>query len=116
MADYIDRKKAREEACRRCTHSIGEDGCGYPEPCGKLIAAFLNAESSNVVPADAVREDSHGRWEEIDWIEPDGHGFGTVRIRNRGLRCNQCANVFKKEHLWKKNFCPNCGARMIGVE
>lgn len=58
----------------------------------------------------------HGRWEEVDWVEPDGHSFGTVRILKAGLQCNKCANVFRKKLLWKDNYCPNCGARMDGGE
>lgn len=63
-------------------------------------------------PAADVEEVRCGRWEEVDWVEPDGHGFGTVRTPKAGLRCNQCSNVFKKELLWKRNYCPNCGAKM----
>ena len=64
------------------------------------------------IPAADVAEVRCGRWEEVDWVEPDGHGFGTVRTPKAGLRCNQCSNVFKKELLWKRNYCPACSAKM----
>lgn len=70
------------------------------------------AKMIELLPAADVEEVRCGRWEEVDWVEPDGHGFGTVRTPKAGLRCNQCSNVFKKELLWKRNYCPNCGAKM----
>lgn len=54
----------------------------------------------------------HGRWEEADWVEPDGYGFGCVRKHKAALRCTNCRCCFKKELLWENNFCPSCGARM----
>ena len=71
-------------------------------------------DAINRTPAANVEPVRHGRWEETDWVEPDGHGFGAIRTPNAGLRCSQCACVFKKELLWKRNWCPNCGARMDG--
>ena len=68
------------------------------------------------MPAADVAPVRHGIWEEVDWVDPDGHGFGTVRIPKAGLRCSQCSNVFKKELLWKDNYCPNCGSLMNGKE
>lgn len=51
MAEYIDREKIREETCKGCVHRTGKDGCGWPEPCEKLIGAFLNAEPSDITYA-----------------------------------------------------------------
>lgn len=84
----------------------------------------VNGVTISAVPAGIIRYAPtidaapvvYGQWEEVDWVEPDGHSFGTVRILKAGLRCNQCANVFRKKLLWKDNFCPNCGARMDGGE
>lgn len=64
------------------------------------------------LPTADVAEVRHGRWEEADWVELDVHGLETTRIPKAGLRCSRCSNVFKKELLWKDNYCPNCGARM----
>lgn len=52
----------------------------------------------------------HGKWEECDWVEYDGHSE-CVHYPRKGLRCSRCCNVFKKELLWKANCCPNCGAK-----
>ena len=65
-------------------------------------------------PAADVEPVRNGRWEECDWVDVDEHGFGTRRTFKAGLRCSQCACVFKKELLWKRNWCPNCGAKMEG--
>ena len=37
MDDYIDRGKIRDEACHGCTHRTGKEGCGWPEPCNRLL-------------------------------------------------------------------------------
>lgn len=65
MGNYIDREKVRQEACNGCTHRIGQDGCGWPEPCGKLIAAFLNAEPSNVAPVAVEKCKKCGKIKEV---------------------------------------------------
>ena len=61
---------------------------------------------------DAV-EVVHGEWEECDWVKYDGHGE-CVHYPKAALRCSNCCNAFKKELLWKDNYCPNCGADMRG--
>ena len=61
---------------------------------------------------DAV-EVVHGEWEECDWVKYDGHGE-CVHYPNAALRCSNCCTAFKKELLWKDNYCPGCGAKMDG--
>ena len=94
MADYIERASALAAIRERCA------------PCGEGIEALKSVTAADVAP---VR---HGRWEECDYVEPCIHGFGTIRHANAGLKCTNCVNVFKKELLWKDNYCPNCGAKM----
>ena len=53
----------------------------------------------------------YGEWEECDWIEYDGHGE-CVHYPKEGLKCSNCGSAFKKEFLWKNNYCPNCGSEM----
>lgn len=77
----------------------GSDGAAAME----IVAATPAADVAPVV---------HARWDETDWVEPDGHGFGTIRTPNAGLRCTRCTCVFKKELLWKRQYCPGCGAKM----
>lgn len=52
-----------------------------------------------------------GEWSECDWVEYDGHGE-CIHHPKAGLRCSNCCNAFKKELLWKDNYCPNCGTKM----
>lgn len=94
MSDYISRDAFKKKYL--C--------CGYlPEMSEKEFDEF---------PAADVEPERNGRWEECDWVDVDEHGFGTRRIFKAGLRCNQCACVFKKKLLWKRNYCPSCGAKM----
>lgn len=44
MPEYIDREKIRDEVCNGCTHRIGKDGCGWPEPCQELLTALISAD------------------------------------------------------------------------
>ena len=105
MAEYINRKAAINEA-----EKYGlSDGSVIGRHSG--IADCIASEISKIPAAD-VAPVRRGEWEETDWVEPDWNGFGTVRIQNGGLRCSRCANVFRKELLWKENYCPNCGAKM----
>lgn len=106
MAEYIE----REAALNICQKEY-EDRLEMCDYCGDTVAWNIGGQIKELPAAD-VAEVRCGRWEEVDWVEPDGHGFGTVRTPKAGLRCNQCSNVFKKELLWKRNYCPECGAKM----
>lgn len=106
MSDYISREAAidyiKRQQCKKCS-DIGL--CGN---CAVLVAIRL----LETVPAADVEPERNGRWEECDWVDVDEHGFCTRRTFKAGLRCNQCACVFKKKLLWKRNYCPSCGAKM----
>lgn len=112
MSDYISReaaiKKIREAAgCAECDRNSALCVC--------TICDFYDAiRLIKRIPAADVEPVRNGRWEECDWVDVDEHGFGTRRTFKAGLRCSQCACVFKKKLLWKRNYCPNCGARMDG--
>lgn len=98
MAEYIKREAAMEIVKRTG---------------GDYAAAFAELRK---LPAADVAPVRHGRWEEADWIEPDDRGFELIRTPKAAWRCSECRNCFKKELLWKNNYCPNCGAKMDGAE
>lgn len=62
--------------------------------------------------ADVVKV-NHGEWTECDWVIYDGHSE-CVHYPKAALCCSKCKHTFKKELLWTKNYCPNCGAKMDG--
>lgn len=64
------------------------------------------AEYLDELPAADVTPVRCGKWEETDWVEPDWQGFSMIRTPNGGFRCSRCANVFKRELLWKKTIAP----------
>lgn len=68
------------------------------------------------LPAADVAPVRRGLWEEADWVEPDHKGFELIRTPKAAWRCSRCCHCFKKELLWKDDYCPNCGARMDGAE
>lgn len=68
-------------------------------------------EAFNEIPAADVRQVVHGKWKVCDWVEYDGHEE-YIHYPREGLCCTNRRHVFKKELLWKENFCPNCGANM----
>ena len=101
MDEYIKREYAVD--------AVLDVYCDTPDidlSCEKFEAAIFKIPPADVVP---VR---YARWEEADWVEPDCHGFGIIRTPKAALRCSNCKNCFKKELLWKDNYCPNCGCRM----
>lgn len=102
MADYINREVTLK-ILTRIADCVSDSRRRAVTRCIREIASLAPA---NVEP---VR---NGRWEECDWVDVDEHGFGTRRTFKAGLRCNQCACVFKKELLWKRNYCPSCGRKM----
>lgn len=101
MAEYIERETLL-------------DALGFEK---KLIHTVRDNSTFGIIlstPAADVAPVVHSRWEECDYVEPCVHGFGTNRIKNAGMKCLNCVHVFKKDLLWKDNFCPNCGAKMSG--
>ena len=101
MDEYI-----KKEAAIRAVLNDSPEQVGYSREDAADCIRYTDA--ADVAP---VR---HARWEEADWVEPDCHGFGIIRTPKAALRCSNCKNCFKKELLWKDNYCPNCGADMRG--
>lgn len=101
MAEYVERGALLDALGYDATKSMWVQ----PESTFGII---LSAPAADVAP---VR---HGRWIECDYLEPCIYGFGTIRRKNKGLKCNQCVHVFEAKSLWMQNFCPNCGALMDG--
>ena len=112
MSDYISREAAiayireQSEEMSKAFEELGGESGIYADAYNDL------AEDFHRIPAADVEPVRRGRWEECDWVGVDEHGFGTRRTFKAGLRCSQCACVFKKELLWKRNYCPSCGAKM----
>lgn len=70
-------------------------------------AANLNSSMSAADVAPVV----HAQWEAVALVEVDSRGE-TYRIPNAGLRCPWCMCDFDKKLLWRRSYCPNCGAKM----
>lgn len=105
MSDYISR-----EAAVKIAQKYGlVNGSALGRHTGLADCIAIEIEG---LPAADVEPVRRGRWEECDWVDVDEHGFGTRRTFKAGLRCSQCACVFKKKLLWKRNYCPNCGSKM----
>lgn len=79
---------------------------GFESDFDAAYKELLEAKSVDDAPV------VHAKWENCDWVEPCYHGCGTIRIPNAGMKCTNCVHVFKKDLLWKDNYCPNCGAKM----
>ena len=108
MAEYIECRKCVSPDCKGCNLKNLETMLNN----GKFDC--LMNENRCINPSADVAPVRNGRWEEADWVEPDCHGFGNIRTPKAALRCSNCKNCFKKELLWKDNYCPNCGTDMRG--
>lgn len=90
MSEYIDREKIVLKTCSDCARQV-DLVCRHPEPCGKLISAFLCEEQENVAPV------VHGKW-----------------IFNDGWWEFICTNCHKAiENIKKYEYCPHCGAKIV---
>lgn len=111
MAEYIEREIAlsiHEPAkSNRCYQTDNLDDA-YGQGWDDALCCLERLPAADVVPV------VHGRWEEVDWVEIENGGHEFIRTLDAALRCSNCRNCFKKELLWKRNYCPNCGARMDG--
>ena len=104
MTDYISREDALF-ALRKAERG------GSMTALTRLERAYAEIRE---MPAANVAEVHHARWEEADWHEYDAQSGETIRFPKAAIVCSDCRNAFKKDALWKRNSCPNCGAKMDG--
>lgn len=110
MAEYIEREALMEDC--KCMINEMWNSKTAPVSWPHAYAEFLdNVERA---PAADVAPVVHGEWETVDWLEYDAQSCEMIRCPEEGIACTRCRYVFKKDALWKRNFCPNCGARMDG--
>ena len=105
MHEYIER-----EAAVKVAEKYGlANGSALGRHTG--LADCIASEIADIPAAD-VAPVVHGRWTETDWVEMESGGHDFIKTLKEALRCSNCRNCFKKELLWKTNFCPNCGSKM----
>ena len=101
MADYI--------SCEAALKDFEDCNAGNPRWTPQRVKTFLLRQ-----PAADVAEVVYGKWEETDWREYDAQSCETIRYPKAAIVCTNCRCAFKKDALWKRNFCPSCGAKMDG--
>lgn len=111
MSDYIKRDvllEARELAI--CAYENA--GIFNADAIRNHLKLLLDAVADT--PAADVAEVVFARWEEADWREYDAQSCETIRYPKAAIVCTNCRCAFKKDALWKRDFCPSCGAKMNG--
>ena len=108
MTEYIERealiRRIKEIHCAECDsyHGVRCRACWVDDTLD-----YIDSE-----PAADVAEVVFARWEEADWREYDAQSCETIRYPKAAIVCTNCRCAFKKDALWKRNFCPSCGAKM----
>lgn len=102
MAEYFE----REALIGDLTAAMDHRGMG--QVIGQTLIRYVKRQ-----PTADVAPVVHAQWGETDLVEVDSHGE-TYRIQNAGLRCPWCMCAFDKKLLWRRSYCPNCGAKMDG--
>lgn len=92
--EYITKNRAKQFVCGHCNEVCSEEPC-EPSDCDWM--AFIDKEpAANVAPV------VHGRWIE-------DHDY---------LKCPECSVMVKWDFTFFDigdwNYCPNCGAYMMG--
>ena len=100
-----------EGECHGCTIHNDKQRCQE-----RVLDAAADLIENQQREIDALRQANegllvHGRWTGVYLVEMESSGHEFIMTPN-GLRCSSCRNCFKKELLWKNNYCPNCGAKM----
>ena len=92
MSEYIDRAAALMK--------LMQDGCS-----AKNLQSILDIPGADVAPV------VHGRWDDIPnkYVAIAGE-YGSYH--GNATTCSVCHEV--NPSAFKTNYCPNCGARMIG--
>lgn len=113
MAEYISREAAiayiREQAeeCQKAFEELGGESGIYADAYNDLAEDFYSVPAADVAPV------VHALWGKTALVEVDSHGE-IHQIQNAGLRCSRCLYAFDKRTLWRRNYCPYCGAKMDG--
>lgn len=106
---------AMHEDKQRCQENLLDKAAEAIERLTAENAALREKQLLLRQPAADVAEVVHARWEEADWHEYDAQSGETIRFPKAAIVCSDCRNAFKKDALWKRNSCPNCGAKMDGA-
>lgn len=103
MAEYIDRSAGVSIFRAKANMAVLVDAAPYFEKAAQMLEQL---------PAADVTEVVHAQWEEADWREYDAQSCETIRYPKAAIVCTNCRCAFKKDALWGRNFCPNCGAEI----
>lgn len=89
-----------------------DDFCTLLQDAIQAYRKLVIGEVINKTPTVEAKPVVYGEWIESDWFEYDGRDECILHPKE-AVKCTNCNHAFKKDLLWRDNFCPNCGARMV---
>ena len=113
--DFISREKALQINLNIKVDAVpAKSSRAVLKACEAGAEAGVDAYADYIrsIPAEDVRAVVRAEWVECDWCVPS-HGF-VEHYKNAAWKCSACRHAFKKQNLFVKNYCPNCGADMRG--
>lgn len=117
--DLISRSALMEYCSNQKSKSIdNNDIARFPSAEAEVYEDYEHATLVDIkAPLRESAEAIHGEWIEVE-VFPEVYDIEGVKTWGSEMQCDQCGfrHTAIEGHMAQYNFCPNCGARMLGED